>query len=147
MIRDIAPEDRAAFISMMKRLYASKAVTHNVDDSVFAAAFDTALGKSPYLRALIIEVDGRPSGYALLSFSYATETGGLAVLLEDLYLDETCRGKGLGGGFLRFMESEYPSAKRYRLEVTKANTKAIELYRRHGYEILDYVQMVKDNQP
>ena len=144
MFRDIAPGDRAVFISMMEKLYSSKAVSHKVDRSVFEAAFDAAIKKSPYLRAFIIEDGGKPAGYALVSFSYAVETGGLAVLLEDLYLDDTCRGKGYGGGFLRFIEKEYPDARRFRLEVTAENVRAIELYRRQGYEILDYVQMVKD---
>jgi ribosomal protein S18 acetylase RimI-like enzyme len=45
---------------------------------------------------------------------------------------------------MQFMEQEYPSAKRFRLEVSKENTRAIELYRKLGYEVLEYVQMVKD---
>ena len=107
-------------------------------------SFDTALSKSPYARALIIEDDDIPVGFALLSFSHATEAGGLVVLLEDLYISETCRGKGLGSKFMQFMEQEYPEARRFRLEVTKANLKAIGLYSSLGYKTLDYVQMVKD---
>jgi ribosomal protein S18 acetylase RimI-like enzyme len=79
-----------------------------------------------------------------LSFSFATEVGGLVVLLEDLYISEERRGKGLGHKFMQFIEQEYPLAKRFRLEVTKENTQAIDLYGKLGFEVLEYVQMVKN---
>ena len=144
MIREINPDDKALFMEMAETFYSSKAVAHKVDSRVLETVFNTAVSKSPFIRALIIEDGELPVGFALLSFSYATEVGGLVVLLEDLYISEKCRGKGLGSKVMRFMEREYPLAKRFRLEVTKENEKAIDLYRRLGYRTLEYVQMVKD---
>jgi len=144
MIRDVTQEDRAKFLEMAEKFYSSKAVAHNIDRHLLETTFDTAVNKSSFLHALIIEDNDIPVGFALLSFSYATEVGGLVVLLEDLYISEACRGKGLGSKFMQFMEKEYPAAKRFRLEVTKENRGAIDLYCRFGYKQLDYVQMVKD---
>ena len=144
MIRDITPEDKAAFLAMAEQLYSSKAVTNKVDRHILEATFDAAINKSPFLRAFIIVDNDMPVGYALLSFSYATEVGGLVVLLEDLYISEKCRGMGLGNKFLQFIEQEYPLAKRFRLEVTKENKQAIGLYSKLGYKFHDYIQMVKD---
>jgi ribosomal protein S18 acetylase RimI-like enzyme len=144
MIRDIVKEDKAVFLKMTKEFYSSDAVAHNVEGHILEATFDNAINKSPYIRALIIENNGAPVGFALLSLTYATEVGGLAVLLEDLYISETCRGMGLGSKFMQFVEQEYPSAKRFRLEVKKENTRAVDLYSKLGYKTLDYVQMVKD---
>ena len=144
MIRDVTQGDRAKFLEMAEKFYSSKAVAHNIDRHLLEITFDTAVNKSPFIRALIVEDNYIPVGFALLSFSYATEVGGLVVLLEDLYISETCRGKGLGSKFMQFMEKEYPAAKRFRLEVTKENRGAIDLYCRFGYKQLDYVRMVKD---
>jgi ribosomal protein S18 acetylase RimI-like enzyme len=144
MIRDITQEDRAVFLSMAQSFYSSDAVAHNVESHILEAVFDAAINKSPYIRALIIEDENNPVGFALLSFSFATEVGGMVVQLEDLYISDICRGKGLGSKFMAFMEQEYPSAKRFRLEVAKDNKGAIDLYGRLGYELLEYVQMVKD---
>jgi len=144
MIRDITQEDRATFLEMADAFYSSDAVAHKIERHLLETTFDTALNKSPFIRALIIEDDEKPVGFALLAFSYATEVGGLVVLLEDIYISEACRGKGLGSKFMQFVEKEYPSAKRYRLEVSKDNKGAIDLYGRVGYKALDYVQMVKD---
>ena len=144
MIRDIKKEDKVVFLEMAEKFYSSKAVAHRVDNRIHETTFDTALSKSPFIRAFIIEDNGKPAGFALLSFSYATEVGGLVVLLEDIYISEACRGRGLGSEFMRFVEEEYPSAKRFRLEVTKENHQAIDLYCKLGYHTLDYVQMVKE---
>jgi len=144
MIRDITQEDKKIFMEMAEIFYSSDAVAHNIDSSIIETTFDSALSDSPFIRALIIEDDGIPVGFGLVSFTYATEAGGLAVLLEDLYISDTCRGKGLGSKFMQFIEREYPSAKRFRLEVAKENTRAVALYKKFGYEVLEYVQMIKD---
>jgi len=144
MIRDIMQEDKEIFMAMAKDFYSSKAVAHNIDVKIIETTFSTAINHPHLLRAFIIEDDDIPVGFALTSFYYATEVGGIVVLLEDLYLDETCRGKGYGSKFIEFMEKEYPEAKRFRLEVAEENTRAIGLYKKLGYEVLEYVQMVKN---
>ena len=144
MIRDITKEDKSIFLKMAADFYSSKAVMYSIDIQIHETNFDTALSKSPFMRALIIEDGGAPVGYALLSFSYSTEAGGLVILLEDLYISESCRGKGLGHKFMQFIEQEYPTAKRFRLEVVRDNKKAIDLYSKFGYKQLDYMQMIKD---
>lgn len=144
MIRDSLPEDRNIFLSMVKRFYSSSAVAHNVDSQNFDITFDAAVSKSPFIRLLIIDDDEISVGYALLSFTYSNEVGGMVVLVEELYVSEEYRGMGFGGMVFEFLEQEYPSAKRFRLEVRKDNERAIKLYSRIGYNVLDYVQMVRD---
>ena len=58
---------------------------------------------------------------------------------------EEYRSRGLGMEFFSFIE-EKNSGKiaRLRLEVEEENTRAISLYKRLGYEVLDYKQMVKE---
>ena len=144
VVRDLLADDKEVFLSMVNSFYSSTAVAHNVDPQNFEITFNAALDKSPFMRALIIEDDCNPVGYALLSFTHSNEAGGLVVLIEELYIGEVCRGKGLGSKAIEFIEQEYPSAKRFRLEVRKENKKAMDLYYRHGYKLLGYEQMVKD---
>ena len=144
MIREIRQDDKETFMEMAKKFYSSPAVSHNVGEEIIVRTFEAAVNKSPYIRAFILEDSGTAVGFGLISFTFATEVGGLAVLLEDLYLDESCRGKGLGSKFMQFIENEFPSAERFRLEVAKENTRAIDLYEKLGYKTLDYVQMIKE---
>jgi len=144
MTRDITQEDKAVFMAMAKAFYSSKAVAHVIDVKIIETTFNTAINEPHLIRAFMIEDDDVPVGFALTSFYYATEVGGIVVLLEDLYLNETCRGKGLGSRFIEFMEKEFPAAERFRLEVARENTRAIDLYKKLGYEVLEYIQMVKN---
>ena len=57
---------------------------------------------------------------------------------------EEFRGGGLGKEFFAWAEGEYPQARRFRLEATPSNQRAMDLYRRLGFEPLHYVQMVRD---
>lgn len=146
MIRDLQSNDKNIFLAMVNEFYSSNAVVHSVDPKNFEITFYAAIEKSPFLRALIIEDEEKPVGYALLSFTYSNEAGGLVVLIEELYLNKFCRGKGIGRQFFQYLEQEYPSAKRFRLEATKENEDAIRLYQRLDYKVLDYIQLIKDTE-
>ncbi|NLW06322.1 MAG: GNAT family N-acetyltransferase [Pseudomonadaceae bacterium] len=144
MFRDLQEGDKEVFLSMVKTFYSSEAVSSAVEPKNFDATFKAALDKSPFMRALIIEDEGKPVGYGLLSFTYSNEVGGMVVLAEELYIAEAYRGKGYGREFFAFIEREYPAARRFRLEVMQGNTNAIRLYEKLGYRPLEYRQMIKD---
>lgn len=144
MFRDLLPEDKTIFLSMVNRFYQSDAVAYKVDVKNFVKTFEAAMSHSPFLRILMIEEMGVPIGYALLSLTYSNEVGGMVIWVEELYIGETYRSKGLASKFFAFLSQEYPLAKRFRLEVRADNIRAIDLYQRHGFHVFDYVQMVKD---
>ncbi|MDR0326499.1 MAG: GNAT family N-acetyltransferase [Oscillospiraceae bacterium] len=144
MIRDAIPSDRQTFISMVREFYSSGAVLKPIDPNYFEATFDAAMNQSPFVRILMIESDEKTIGYAILALTYSNEAGGMVVLIEEIQIDKAYRGGGHGGRLFDFIEQEYPDAKRFRLEVCADNTKAIDLYKRLGYKVFDYVQMVKD---
>lgn len=144
MIRDAVLSDKQILLSMVGEFYSSHAVMKPVDPQNFEATFTAAMDKSPFIRILMIENNEKPIGYALLSFTYSNEAGGEVVLIEEVQIDKEHRSEGHGSKLFSFLEQEYPTAKRFRLEVCANNTKAIDLYTRLGYEVFDYVQMVKD---
>ena len=51
--------------------------------------------------------------------------------------------QGLGSAFFAWLEQNVPAV-RYRLEAEPDNARAMALYKRLGYEVLPYVQMIKD---
>ena len=144
MVRDAVQKDKQAFISMAAEFYSSGVVMHDINPVNFETTFNAAMDKSPYVRILMIESDEKPIGYALLSQTYSNEAGGMVLLIEEVYINEAYRGGGHGKGLFEFLEEQYPAAKRFRLEVMGDNQKAISLYKRIGFDVLNYVQMVKD---
>lgn len=127
---------------MMRVFYASEAVFTNGSEAIFTADIDACLADSPYLEGYVFERDGTVQGYAMVAKSFSTEFGKPCIWIEDLYIDPSCRGQGLGGAFLTFIKEQYPAAI-FRLEVEEENEGAVALYRRHGFTVLTYMEMKK----
>ena len=143
--RDLTPEDRDLVVPMVQAFYRSDAVDHPVDAAILERSFqDAASPAEPLLRGLLIQWEGKPAGYMYLTQCYSAEVGGRCVFLEEIFLKEEYRRRGLGAQVMAWLEQEYPAARRFRLEVTQANQGAISLYQRAGYTFLRYDQMVLD---
>ena len=143
--RDITLADHDLILPMVEDFYQGDAVLHPVQTEIMEQSFrDAADPLEPLLRGILIEVDGQPAGYIYITQCYSTEVGGRCVFLEEIYLLPAFRGRGLGGEILAWIESQYPTARRFRLEVNDINRSAIRLYEKSGYQYLRYEQMVID---
>src|SRR5271156_1111589 len=95
-------------------------------------------GENPRFRGLIAEWDGQAAGYALF-YGYYSTWAGPGLYLEDLFVREQFRGKGIGKALLaavaRIARDEKCCALRW--EVLDWNTKAIDLYEALGAEFRD----------
>ena len=143
--RNFVKEDRESFFVMVKKFYAPPAVLHFPSDEVMLSAFDAAIEMPEFVKGILFECDGKPAGYAMVSLKFETEVGGLAAWIEELFVEEEFRGKGIGSRFFEFLAEEFKGKiKRIRLEAGEDNLDAIRLYKRLGFEFLDYRQMVID---
>lgn len=145
MIRPITAQDRALYLSLMNEFYHSSAVLHPVNADYYVRAVDEMLARDTYLLGYLLEYDGQPAGYAMLARAYSTECGGPVLWIEELYVREAFRSKGLGHEFFDFLEKAFSGEVcRFRLEVEPENAGAQSLYRRLGFEVLPYTQMVRE---
>ncbi len=79
--------------------------------------------------------NGKPIGYLVLAFGYSLEFGGRDAFIDEFFIMEEYRGKGIGKAVL---EHAQKVAKKQRvnalhLEVTKHNSAVIGFYRRAGF--------------
>lgn len=139
-IRKMLPRDRSAVIDMMRAFYHSPAVSTNGSEEIYARNVENCLKDNPYLEGYVFEVDGQPRGYSLIAKSYATEFGCQCIWIEDLYLNEACRGQGIGSLFLNFIRDSYPDAL-LRLEVEAENQQAVHTYKKCGFTFWPYLEM------
>lgn len=143
--RDITLADHDLILPMVQDFYQGDAVLHPVDQEILERAFrDASDAQEPLLRGLLLEVDGQPAGYVYITQCYSAEVGGRCIFLEELYLKPDFRGRGLGREILAWIEEQYPTARRFRLEVNHINQGAVRLYQKSGYQYLRYDQMVID---
>ncbi len=143
MIRKITENDREFYYDRIDRFYSSDIVNSPIPKENYKIAFDEFMRSEEYAFCYIFECDGVPCGFASLSRTFSQEAGGISVTVEELYVDEEYRNKGIGTQFFKFLKDNIPAA-RYRLEVEADNEKAKKLYEQMGFEVLPYVQMVID---
>ena len=134
--------DRTEVIEMMRVFYASPAVLSNGSEEIFGADFDNCIGTSPYLEGYIFEISGKTVGYGMVAKSFSTEFGKPCIWVEDIYLKENFRDRGIGSRFFDLISKKYPQAI-VRLEVEEENERAIHVYKKNGFEILPYMEMKK----
>jgi len=95
-------------------------------------------GETPEFRALIAEWDGQAAGYALFFGFYTTWTG-RGLFLEDLFVRQAFRGRGIGQALMAVVARFAVEERCYGIqwEVLDWNEKAIELYKALGAEFRD----------
>lgn len=145
MIAKYNAQYRQAVVDMMKDFYHSEAVLKSVPEQYFDNTLNRVESNSPFVSLYVIDDGQGAVGYGLLSHTYSNEVGGDVVWIEELYIDASHRGKGLGAQFLDFVSAQYAHSARIRLEVEPANEGATKLYVKKGYSALPYQQYVKDN--
>ena len=95
-------------------------------------------GANPKFRALIAESEGKAAGYALFSEYYSTWCG-CGLFLEDLYVREQFRERGIGKALLAAVAQTAVEENRYGVhwEVLDWNQRAIEMYKALGGRFRD----------
>lgn len=104
-----------------------------------AALLRDGFGEQPRFWVLMAEWDGQPAGYALFFDYYSTFEGRAGLFLEDIYVRDQYRGKGIGKTLLARVAAVAKEQNRFgvRWQVLDWNTPAIEFYRNLGATFLD----------
>jgi len=95
-------------------------------------------GARPKFRSLIAEWDGQAIGYALF-FGIYSSLKGSGIFLEDLFVRQTFRGRGIGRALLSQLARIARQEGSYgiRWEVLGWNESAIKFYKSLGGEFFD----------
>jgi GNAT superfamily N-acetyltransferase len=95
-------------------------------------------GSQPRYRVLLPEWDGKPVGYAFF-FGFYSSFQGPGMFLEDIYVREQFRGKGIGKALMAEAAAIAlrEGFRAMRWEVLDWNQPAIHFYKRLGATFLD----------
>ena len=135
-LRAAGPGDLDLVLGLMRGLYASEHIAFEEQRARQALA---ELLADPGLGTVWLVEAGREVpeviGYAILTLGYSLEFGGRFALLDELFIHESHRGRGAGGQALRRIEEagRVLGLHAIRLEVSRTNGRAQELYRRAGF--------------
>jgi ribosomal protein S18 acetylase RimI-like enzyme len=144
-IKKLTQADFREVLEMMRVFYASDALLVHPDEQTLCKTLRCAIEENPYLTGYGFWVGEKLAGYGMVTKSFSTEMGGICVWIEDIYIRPEFRDQGIGTAFLRFVEEQYrQTAARLRLEAEPENERAMAVYRKAGFEILGYTQLVKE---
>jgi ribosomal protein S18 acetylase RimI-like enzyme len=126
--------DIETVVSIMEEFYAIDNYPISVD--VSKALFKEFISNENLGKAWLIVSDNEIVGYIILTFVFSFEYQGKIAFLDELYVTETARGKGIGSEAIAFIktESHKLSLKLIYLEIEPHNEKAQKLYLANGFE-------------
>jgi GNAT superfamily N-acetyltransferase len=127
------PGDEGRILALMEEFYALERLPW--DERIARRALRELLGNPALGRVLRIDEEGAAAGYAVLTFGFSLEFRGRNALVDELFVREPHRGRGLGTECLRRLEAICRAEGIFalRLEVDRANERAKRLYLRAGY--------------
>ncbi len=93
----------------------------------------------------IIYSDDKPVGYFCLAYGYSLELHGRDCFLDELYLEEEYRQKGIGNEVMAFIEDylKQKNVKSLHLIVFEKNVGAQQYYIKNGFRTRDAIFMTK----
>jgi GNAT superfamily N-acetyltransferase len=137
-IRFASPEDAELIVHFVRELAAYERDLEAVE--VTAESLRTQmLSTPPPFECLIAELDGEPAGIALFFHNYSTWRGRRGLYVEDLFVPERLRRRGVGSAlFCELARIAYQrDCGRLELAVLDWNKPAIDFYRAQGATPLD----------
>lgn len=144
MIRKFVPEDREDYIRFSTEFYNSSAVDKPVPREHFEQGFDEMMRSDVYVQGYMLVCDGNNVGYCVTMKTYSVEAGGITIWIDELFVLEEYRSKGLGRELFKYIEENGDKKlRRIQLEVELENGRAISLYKKMGFEPAPYDGMWK----
>jgi GNAT superfamily N-acetyltransferase len=137
-IRFAAPTDAATIVTLIRGLAQFEGQPDAVQ--VNTAEIRSQMESSdPPFECLLAEYEAEPAAFALFFRTYSTWTGRCGLYLEDLFVREEYRGRGIGGALMRRLGQIAAERGWARMDwsVLNWNTNAHSFYREHGGYALD----------
>ena len=129
----VEPDDASELLEFMRRFYEVDHISFK--ETIARRAIETLLRDESAGRVWWIRENQHRIGYVAITFCFSLEFGGPSAVVDELYLEERYRGRGIGLEALRFVEDfcRLRGILTLNLEVDRDNLHAQALYRKAGY--------------
>ncbi len=138
-----ATSDLALLLQFMREYYEFDHLTF--DERIARVALEKILRDDSLGRVWLIQDSGGAVGYVVLTLGYSLEYHGQDAFIDEIYIRETHRGRGLGMKAINFVEEECRrlEVQALHLEVEKANKPAQAFYHKAGFQDHDRFMLTK----
>jgi ribosomal protein S18 acetylase RimI-like enzyme len=132
------PENDDEILAMSLELYREDPSSDPVPDENMKRTLAMLRAEPVRGLAIVLELDGKTEGYALLISFWSNELGGEICNIDELYVRPKFRNQGHASKLIRKLIDEASSWQfkpvAIDLEVTPKNSKALALYSRLGFK-------------
>jgi GNAT superfamily N-acetyltransferase len=144
VIRPATPADVGAIFALMLELAEFEKLTH-LFVATETGVHDALFGEQRAAEALVAEAGGRIVAYALFFHNFSTFLGRRGLYLEDLYVQPSQRGSGLGRAMLQRLAALAVERQcgRFEWSVLDWNQNAIDFYEKMGATVLPDWRIVR----
>jgi len=145
--RDATPGDLDAILAFMQRLYAQDGLPY--DEPSARATLSGIVRDRSLGRVWMIDEGTEAIGYMILTLGYSLEYRGRDAFVDELFVREDRRRRGIGRKAMRVMEEacREVGVRALHLEVERPNAAAQGLYRKFGFVEHDRILMTKPIEP
>ncbi|HEX8557771.1 MAG TPA: GNAT family N-acetyltransferase [Pyrinomonadaceae bacterium] len=128
------PADADALLAMIKELWGHERMPF--EEAPVRAALARLLEDDAYGVAYLMLAGAEAAGYFVLGFGYSLEFHGRDAFVDELFVRDEFRGRGLGAAALDFAAGvcRERGVRALHLEVDHSNPRAHALYRKSGFQ-------------
>ena len=133
-VREATLADVPTLVELMAEFYAES--DYPLPRDAAARTFERLVGDRRLGRAWLLEADGEPAGYVVLTVGFSMEFGGLRGWVDDLFVRPARRGRGLAAAALATVRraAEEMAVRALFVEVGAESDAARRVYARAGFE-------------
>lgn len=136
------PDEAEKLLPMVARYHANEGIELTEEER--AGAVTPLLEGSPLGAVWFIGPKMAPVGYVAVSFGWSIEMGGMDAFIDELWVREKVRGRGMGSEALAALipALENAGVKALHLEVAEGNP-AERIYKRAGFKRRSFTLMTR----
>jgi len=141
-IREAAENDINTILDFMKSYYEFDNLDYSRE--MLRSTLQEFISSS-YGSLFVIQSIDKPIGYFCLAFGYSLELHGKDCFLDELFISQEYREKGVGSEVMKFIEDylKKKHIKAIHLIVFESNIKAQQYYLKNGFRTRDAIFMTK----
>lgn len=138
-----ASDDLDEILIFMRGLYQFDHIA--LDETAARTALTNLIANESFGRVWLIYSEGEAIGYVVLTLGYSLEFHGRDAFIDELYVRESHRGRGVGMSTIKFVEEACRAlgVEALHLEVERDNTRAQGVYRKAGFADHDRYLLTK----
>lgn len=138
------PEDLERLLPLVRAFHAEVAIDATEEKRL--SALTPLLEGSPFGGVWLLGPSRAPIGYVVICFGWSVEFGGMDGFVDELYIRESVRGRGIGTEVLINLPKQlsHSGLKAIHLEVSRVAVRTQEAYKRAGFKTRpDYMLMTR----